>query len=183
MLGKSNEGDAREDTLLIALVAHNNMKRSMMTFVARHREFFKTVNIITTGSTGTALETKLGLTIKQKVASGPLGGDQQIGGLIASHDVAGVFFFIDPLSAHPHAADIRALTRICEVHNCACASNVIMGEALVHAFRTSHMHQNLLHKATKNRKSSIVKAYLGNRKKVIKAVATEEKSTPEEGSN
>ena len=71
--------DERRNTKLVALVAHNNMKPSMMSFVAKHRDFFKTVRITTTGSTGGALEKKLGLKIARKVASGPLGGDQEIG--------------------------------------------------------------------------------------------------------
>ena len=65
-------------TRLVALVAHNNMKPSMMNFVAQNIDFFKTVSIVTTGSTGSALENKLGLNIAKKVASGPLGGDQEL---------------------------------------------------------------------------------------------------------
>lgn len=171
MLGKSGEGDMRQDTKLIALVAHNKMKRSMMAFVAHHRQFFKLAQIVTTGSTGSALEAKLGLKIARKVASGPLGGDQEIGGMITQNLVAGCFFFIDPLSAHPHAADIRALTRICEVHNCPCASNKIMGEALVHAFITSPMHMNLLYKQTGGEDSQVVQDYKSEQKAVIANVA------------
>ena len=87
-----------EPTRLVALVAHNNMKPSMMNFVAKYIDFFKTVSIVTTGSTGSALEKKLGLTVACKVASGPLGGDQEIGGMITNDAVAAAFFFIDPLS-------------------------------------------------------------------------------------
>jgi len=128
------EADERQDTKLVALVAHNNMKPSMMNFVAKHRDFFKTVQITTTGSTGAALEKKLGLKIARKVASGPLGGDQEIGAMITTDDCGAAFFFIDPLSAHPHDADIKALTRICEVHNCPFALNPSSGDALTHAF-------------------------------------------------
>ena len=92
------EADERQDTKLVALVAHNNMKPSMMNFVAKHRDFFKTVQITTTGSTGAALEKKLGLKIARKVASGPLGGDQEIGAVITTDDYGAAFFFIDPLS-------------------------------------------------------------------------------------
>ena len=56
---------------------------------------------MTTGSTGASLEQKLGLHIERKVASGPLGGDQEIGGMITNDEVAGVFFFIDPLTSPP----------------------------------------------------------------------------------
>lgn len=55
----TEEGDVRQETKLVALVAHNNMKPSMMSFVAKHRDFFKTVQIVTTGSTGASLEKKV----------------------------------------------------------------------------------------------------------------------------
>jgi len=169
--------DEREDTNLVALVAHNNMKPSMMTFVAEHRDFFKKVRVVTTGSTGGALEQKLGLQISRKVASGPLGGDQEIGGMITNGEVAAAFFFIDPLSAHPHEADIRALTRICEVHNTACATNPMTAEALVHAFLTNPPHMKALSKENVRHQSTIVSAYLNIQKKVIGTVAA---APPEE---
>jgi methylglyoxal synthase len=53
-----------------------------------------------------------------QVSSGPLGGDQEIGGRISNGEVGVVFFFRDPLSAHPHEADIHALCRLCDVHDC-----------------------------------------------------------------
>mmetsp|Transcript_4057 Transcript_4057/g.10703 ORF Transcript_4057/g.10703 Transcript_4057/m.10703 type:complete len:348 (-) Transcript_4057:75-1118(-) len=167
----ASEADARQDTKLVALVAHNNMKPSMMSFVAKHRDFFKTVQIVTTGSTGAALEKKLGLKIARKVASGPLGGDQEIGGMITQDEVAAAFFFIDPLSAHPHEADIRALTRICEVHNCATATNPVSGEALVHAFTTSPTHIGLLYKEASRVESDVVAKYKKDQAAVISSVA------------
>ena len=67
---------------LVALVAHNKMKAQMASFVEQNVEFFKHCRIITTGSTGKTLEDKLGLDVHHKVASGPLGGDQEIGALV-----------------------------------------------------------------------------------------------------
>ena len=166
-----DEGDLRNDTKLVALVAHNNMKPSMMTFVAQHRDFFKKVMITTTGSTGAALEKKLGLRIARKVASGPLGGDQEIGGMITTDDVAAAFFFIDPLSAHPHEADIRALTRICEVHNTACATNPVSGDALVYAFENNQRHRQLLMKDKTRSESDVVGTYKVVQQAVINNVA------------
>lgn len=66
----------------MALVAHNKMKGQMASFVEQNVDFFKHCRIITTGSTGKTLEGKLGLEVHQKVASGPLGGDQEIGALV-----------------------------------------------------------------------------------------------------
>lgn len=94
-------------------------------------EFFRYTKIITTGSTGKTLEQKLGLKVHHKVASGPLGGDQEIGALVTQGNVSGIFFFKDPLSAHQHAADIEALTRICDVHNVPYATNAASGQALL----------------------------------------------------
>ena len=135
------------------------------------RDFFKTVQIVTTGSTGSALESKLGLQVSAKVASGPLGGDQEIGSKITNDEVAACFFFIDPLSTHPHEADICALTRICEVHNTACATNPATGEALVHAFLHSPAHSEMLYKTHKRCESMVVSVYKEEQKKVITKVA------------
>ena len=143
----------------------------MMAFVAKHRDFFKTVQITTTGSTGGALEKKLGLLIGRKVASGPLGGDQEIGGFITKDECAAAFFFIDPLSAHPHEADIKALCRICEVHNTPCATNPSSGDALVYAFRHDPSTMALLEKTGKRGESDVVGVYKEGQKKVIAAVA------------
>jgi len=157
---------------LVALVAHNKMKAQMASFVGQNLEFFKHCRIITTGSTGKILEDSLGLCVYQKVSSGPLGGDQEIGALVTrgkptlslfialsyarcsqqQHQhididitsnsssstltlghVSAIFFFKDPLSAHQHAADIEALTRICDVHNVAYATNSASGKSLVTA--------------------------------------------------
>ena len=105
-----------EETKYVSLVAHNEMKSTLIKFVEEHRNFFGKMPLVTTGSTGRAITDSLGIPVEKLVASGPLGGDQAIGGLISEHKVAAIFFFKDPLSAHPHAADIEALTRLCDVH-------------------------------------------------------------------
>merc|ERR1711988_1054630 len=107
-------------------------KPAMMAFVAAHLDFFRAARIVTTGSTGRALESGLGVKIDTKVSSGPLGGDQEIGGMIAQGKVGAVFFFRDPLSAHPHDSDIQALGRLCDVHNSMAAGSPASGTALTH---------------------------------------------------
>ena len=91
--------------------------------------------------------------------------------MITRDDVAAAFFFIDPLSAHPHEADIRALTRICEVHNCACATNPASGEALVYAFLNSPFHIALLKMSNRRHESDVVSMYKAGQKAVISSVA------------
>lgn len=172
LIEKSKPMEGMVDTKLVALVAHNDMKPSMMQFVAENSSFFRAINIVTTGSTGAALEKKLGLHIAHKVSSGPLGGDQEIGSLVAQHKVAIAFFFIDPLTAHPHDADIRALIRICDVHNIATATNPSTGTALVEAFTSSEKHIKLLFKSSLILEDSeIVKKYKQRQQQVIGQVA------------
>lgn len=159
-------------TRLVALVAHNQTKPMMMNFVANNLDFFKRVSILTTGSTGSALENKLGLHIARKVASGPLGGDQEIGGMVTNGEVAAAFFFVDPLSSHPHDADIHALTRIFEVHNVLCATNLVTGEALVYALKTSRRFRQMLSKhRVVRRESQVVASYKAQQQKVVNALA------------
>lgn len=160
------------DTLLVGLVAHNNLKSSMMKFVKENLRFFKRVRLVTTGSTGRAL-TALGLEVDTLVSSGPLGGDQEIGGLISQGEVAAVFFFIDPLSAHPHQADIVALNRICCVHDTMMANNPSTAQALVYALEYSAFGFSRLTGINPNylkKDSSIVEEYKKNQKKVISNV-------------
>ena len=174
--GETSEDDNEPmefpDTLLVGLVAHNNLKSSMMKFVKENLRFFKRVRLVTTGSTGRAL-TALGLEVDTLVSSGPLGGDQEIGGLISQGEVAAVFFFIDPLSAHPHQADIVALNRICCVHDTMMANNPSTAQALVYALEYSAFGFSRLTGINPNylkKDSNIVEEYKKNQKKVISNV-------------
>merc|ERR1719479_818930 len=137
-------------TKFVALVAHNEMKPSMMNFVKKHLAFFSGCRIVTTGSTGAALEKKLGLKITLKVSSGPLGGDQEIGALISQRQLGAVFFFRDPLSSHPHESDIQALARLCDVHNVMASTNPASGDTLVFALQNSKEARTILKTATKD---------------------------------
>lgn len=168
------------DSKFVALVAHNEMKPSMMSFVKKHLAFFSGCRIVTTGSTGAALEKKLGLKITLKVSSGPLGGDQEIGALISQHQLGAVFFFRDPLSSHPHESDIQALARLCDVHNVMASTNPASGDTLVFALQNCQEAKGIL-KCPRNdqpRESVVVKAYKRRQAAVIKNVAASgDKST------
>ena len=85
------------------------MKESLMEFCSMHTNKLEQFPLIATGTTGSMLFKKTGLCLSRKVASGPLGGDQAVGTLISTQNIVGVIFFRDPLSAHPHHADIEAL--------------------------------------------------------------------------
>ncbi|MGL4383170.1 MAG: methylglyoxal synthase [Bacilli bacterium] len=107
----------------IALIAHDNKKQELILFVQENRAYFdKMINIYATGTTGSLIVAATNLDINI-LKSGPIGGDQQIGALIASNEVDALIFFRDPLTAQPHEPDILALLRLCDVYNKPLATN------------------------------------------------------------
>jgi methylglyoxal synthase len=115
----------------IALVAHDNCKPELIEWVREHAATLSTHELTSTGTTGTLIERELGQhatdaspTLKiRKLKSGPLGGDQQLGALIAEEQIDAIFFFWDPMHAQPHDVDVKALLRICVLYNVVTASN------------------------------------------------------------
>lgn len=114
----------------MALIAHDQKKLDLAMFVNQHAALLAKFNLIATGTTGKILSEKTGLTI-ERVQSGPLGGDLQIGALIADDQVAAVLFFRDPLTAQPHEPDVSALLRICDVHQVPLATNLATANAIM----------------------------------------------------
>jgi methylglyoxal synthase len=106
----------------IALVAHDNMKREMLEWATEHKDELKNHTLIATGSTGKLIADNTGLTL-ERMRSGPLGGDQQIGARISDGGIDVLLFFWDPLEPQPHDPDIRALLRIAVVWNIPVACN------------------------------------------------------------
>ena len=109
-------------TKRIALVAHDNMKREMLEWATEHKDELKKHTLIATGSTGKLISDSTGLTL-ERMRSGPLGGDQQIGARISDGGIDVLLFFWDPLEPQPHDPDIRALLRIAVVWNIPVACN------------------------------------------------------------
>ncbi len=115
----------------LALIAHDEKKAELVEFVGRHADFLSTCDLVATGTTGQRiLEACPGLTLK-RLKSGPLGGDQQIGALIAEGLVDGLIFFVDPLTAMPHDVDVKALTRLASVYDIPMALNRATAEILM----------------------------------------------------
>jgi len=106
----------------IGLVAHDNKKADLIEWVRFNAGLLVAHDLVATGTTGTLLEDALGVPV-HKVQSGPLGGDQQIGSLIADGEVDFLVFFWDPLESQPHDTDVKSLLRLAVVWNIPVACN------------------------------------------------------------
>jgi methylglyoxal synthase len=114
----------------IALIAHDELKDEMVAFAETHADVLADHDLVTTGTTGKRIAEETGLAVDRQ-ASGPLGGDLQIGAMVANGAVDGLVFLRDPLTAQPHEPDVSALLRVCDVKDVPVATNVASAELLV----------------------------------------------------
>ena len=120
----------------IALIAHDGKKASMVSFVMKRLAFFQRedVEIVATGTTGTIVA-NAGVNKIERVSSGPLGGDAEIGSMVTRGEIDGVVFFRDPLDKHPHDVDISMLMRLCDVHEIPLATNYRSAHIMIKYFK------------------------------------------------
>ncbi len=128
--GEDAGGEGVGQRRQVALIAHDKKKLELALFALSYRDILARFHLVATGTTGGILAKQTGLTV-ERVLSGPLGGDQQIGARLAEERVLAVFFFRDPLTAQPHEPDVSALVRLCDVHDIPLATNPASAEALM----------------------------------------------------
>lgn len=132
--------------LNIAFIAHDRKKDEMVNFVLAYENVFVGHKLYSTGTTGSRIMQQTNLQI-QRFMSGPLGGDQQIGALVAQNEMDLIIFLRDPLMAQPHEPDIIALLRLCDVQGIPVATNIATAELLVKALqRGDFAWRELVHK-------------------------------------
>lgn len=119
-----------EGTYTLALIAHDGKKDDLLRFAKEHLELLGRLDLVATATTGSLLASQLDLQVR-RVASGPQGGDLEIGAMIVHGDVDAVVFFRDPLTAHPHEPDIQAVMKVCDVHDVPIATNRASAEILL----------------------------------------------------
>jgi methylglyoxal synthase len=116
----------------VALVAHDNKKEDLLDWARFNQGTLSRHELLGTGTTGKLIHSRLGLEV-QRLLSGPLGGDQQLGALIAEGKLDVLIFFWDPLEPQPHDTDVKALLRIAVLYNIPTACNRATADFLVAA--------------------------------------------------
>jgi methylglyoxal synthase len=117
-------------TKRIGLVAHDARKSDLLIWVRENHKALAGHRLFATGNTGALLSEETGLEIA-RLKSGPLGGDQQLGAMIASGELDLLIFFIDPLTALPHDVDVKALMRLSTLYNLPLACNPATADCIV----------------------------------------------------
>jgi methylglyoxal synthase len=116
----------------IGLVAHDDKKDELVAWSLKHRDKLSLHELWGTGTTGGRITEGTGLSVT-RLLSGPLGGDAQIGAMIAEGRLDALIFFQDPLTALPHDVDVKALTRLATLYNIPLAVNHATADAVLAA--------------------------------------------------
>ena len=114
----------------IGLVAHDERKADLLEWIKYNAEKLSAHQLWATGTTGKHVETHCDIAVN-RLKSGPLGGDQQLGAMIANNDLDILIFFWDPMAAQPHDVDVKALLRMSVLYNVATACNRATADFLI----------------------------------------------------
>ncbi len=126
----------------IALIAHDEKKDDLVAFAGDHRDFLKACDLVATGTTGARIAEAWADLSVRRLKSGPLGGDQQIGALIAEGLVDALIFFVDPLTPMPHDVDVKALMRLAIVYDIPMALNRATAEIILQGSEMARGRRN-----------------------------------------
>lgn len=127
----------------IALVAHDNKKQDLVEWAKFNRDLLAHHQIYATGTTGDMLERELGFSVN-KLQSGPLGGDQQVGAMIVNDEINFLIFFWDPLEPMPHDPDVKALLRMAAVWNIPIACNRASADFMISSPLMDSMYSRII---------------------------------------
>ena len=145
---------AMEHDKKIALVAHDNKKQDLVDWAKFNRDLLAHHELYATGTTGEILERVLDMPIN-RLHSGPLGGDQQIGARIVDGQVDFLIFFWDPLEPQPHDPDVKALLRMAVVWNIPIACNRASADFMISSPLMDGEYDRLVPDYTDYRKRSL----------------------------
>lgn len=126
----------------IALIAHDKKKNEIIELAKKYQEVLAKYTLYATGTTGTLIMGETGLQIN-RVKSGPLGGDQQIGAMLANNELDLVIFLRDPLTAQPHEPDVSALLRLCDVQKIPLATNLSSATIMLECLKAGEFFNHI----------------------------------------
>ncbi len=118
----------------IALIAHDKKKNEIIELAIAYKDVLSAHELYATGTTGTLIMGETSLSI-HRMKSGPLGGDQQIGAMLADGNLDLVIFLRDPLTAQPHEPDVSALLRLCDVQKIPLATNTSTAKIILESLK------------------------------------------------
>ena len=126
----------------IALIAHDKKKDEIIRLAIKYKDILSSHDLYATGTTGTLIMGETALSI-HRMKSGPLGGDQQIGAMLANGELDLIIFLRDPLSAQPHEPDVSALLRLGDVQKIPLATNASSATIMLEALKNGTFSEHL----------------------------------------
>jgi methylglyoxal synthase len=126
----------------IALIAHDKKKDEIIELAKKYKNILGEHELYATGTTGTLIMGETGLAI-HRMKSGPLGGDQQIGAMLAGGELNLIIFLRDPLTAQPHEPDVSALLRLCDVQKIPLATNASSATIMLESLKCGRFFEQL----------------------------------------